>query len=130
MSENKKTTAIEELAQIANTKSGTPTSAQDQMARLLVLKMEKELQAEKDEAERQQNLRLAQLENIRQMLKIQEETQAQCPHVKPNYRPAIGGQRDGRGNYQWICQYCCKQWVNNELPIHLRIPHEMVGGPN
>lgn len=129
MSETKKTNALVELANLASVQGAPPTSAQEQMARLLVLKMEKELQAEKEEQQRLENLRLAQLENIKEMQRVQEETQRQCPHIKPNFRPAIGGQRDGKGHYQWICQYCQKQWIDSELPVQLRIPQEQVGGP-
>ena len=129
MSETNKTKALADLANLASSQGAQPSSAQEQMAKLLVLKMEKELQAEKEDAERQEALKLAQLENIKQMQRIQEETQRQCPHMKPNFRPAIGGQRDSHGHYHWICQYCCKQWIDNELPVHLRIPQEQVGGP-
>lgn len=55
--------------------------------------------------------------------------QQACPHLKPNFTPAIGGQRDSKGTSHWICAYCSKTWINNELPVHLRIPSDRVGGP-
>lgn len=66
-----------------------------------------------------------------QILRDRElNTQKNCPHMKPgNAGSAIGGQRDHQGNYLWICQFCSKQWKNDELPIGLRIPMERVGGP-
>lgn len=59
----------------------------------------------------------------------QEALRSQCPHLKPNYQPNIGGQRDHSGHYHWICSYCMREWTDTELPVHLRVSMERVGGP-
>lgn len=55
--------------------------------------------------------------------------QSLCPHLKPNFSPCIGGQRDHQGVYHFICGYCAKEFTGSDLPPHLRIPNEFVGGP-
>ena len=55
--------------------------------------------------------------------------QASCPHQKPFGGPSIAAQRDHQQNVIWICLYCGKTWLNNDIPPHLRIPGEEIGGP-
>lgn len=55
--------------------------------------------------------------------------QQNCPHMKPWGGPSIGGQRDHQGNYRFICLFCSKMWVNDELPPHLKISLDRIGGP-
>lgn len=76
-------------------------------------------------AARKQNAE--QLEKARQN---QEAIQSLCPHQKPNGQPAIAGQRDHQHHYIFICAYCAKVFNEYNLPPHLRIPAERVGGPN
>lgn len=94
------------------------------------------LQKQMEEADAERQLRRKeQLESKRQNSLAMErqrqlELQAQeaCPHLKPNGMPNIAGQRDHSNNYHYICQRCFKPWTNN-LPGHLQISHEFVGGP-
>ncbi len=66
---------------------------------------------------------------IRQM-EMKAAEQAQCSHMKPmNAGPATAGQKDHKGVYHWLCQYCHKEWTGAELPLTLRIDHNLVGGP-
>ncbi len=57
--------------------------------------------------------------------------QDNCIHRKPapSHEPSIGGQRDHRQQTHFICLYCHQEWLGNELPNHLRIPAERIGGP-
>jgi len=64
-----------------------------------------------------------------QQRKMELDKQNACPHLKPNAQPAIAGQWDHSGTYHWICAYCSKEWTGGELPLHLRIDMEKVGGP-
>lgn len=59
----------------------------------------------------------------------EEAIQGHCPHMKPNFTPAISGQRDHLHHYHWICAYCAKEWTDGALPAHLRVPMDIIGGP-
>lgn len=89
-----------------------------------------EQKAEKDEERRARMEAKRQgaiaMENRR---KAELAVQEQCSHMKPWGGSAIAGQRDHQGTFHWICQYCAKEWKNNELPVTLRIPLDRVGGP-
>lgn len=56
--------------------------------------------------------------------------QQQCPHTKPNGQSALAGQWDHHQDFHFICAYCAKEWLNNEVPGHLRIDSSKIGGPN
>jgi len=84
-------------------------------------------------AENQAMLKRARDQNIadirKQVLKKAAERDA-CPHQKPNNRgSAIAGTRDHQGHYHFLCQYCQKEWTDNELPAVLRIDGDFIGGP-
>lgn len=89
----------------------------------------------KQDAEETEALRVAkegQRQNAQAMelnRKNQEQLQAGCPHLKPNGMPNIAAQRDHSNNYNYICQRCFKPWQNNELPGHLAIDPQFIGGP-
>lgn len=105
-------------------------------ARLLEMQIA-ELERQKNEREKSEKdaleLILRQREiGLKAMLQEDEQkklNQAQCSHKKPNGLPNIGGQRDHRQHYHWICSYCSKEWTDNELPLDLRISQDLVGGP-
>lgn len=56
-------------------------------------------------------------------------TQAACMHIKPSMRTALAGQRDHHRSEHLICQYCAKEFTDNETPQHLRPDPQLVGGP-
>ena len=93
----------------------------------------KELQEKRDkEAEEKDIRRKAQLANIQSVKDAMRQTTANqdsCAHKKPSGASAIAGQRMHSHKYLWLCQYCGKQWTGNDLPTHLRIDSELVGGP-
>lgn len=117
----------------------TPPSEEALRRELLMLQIRKErealrekeqLEADKEAKEREkevtkQNL----LRDITAARKAQEETQAGCAHIKPNGKPAIGGQKNHQHQIQWLCLICHKEWVGGELPIHLLNNDAVVGGP-
>jgi hypothetical protein len=118
-----------DTALLATTLGNSGGTAQDQLAAVLTRKF---LQQEAEEAareEQQKRLREQQLESVRRQMAERAMNQSMCPHMKPNFTPAIGGQRDHNNDYHWLCQYCGKEWTNGELPVHLRIPADRVGGP-
>lgn len=101
-------------------------------AQLAVLQLEELQQKRKEQQERKdqdQKMRESRNEAIAYERAQKEALQDQCPHRKPNMQPAIVGQRDHRQHYHWLCQYCQKSWIDNELPTGLRISMELVGGP-
>ena len=114
----------------------TPTSKQEQLldvqlaeAKLSLVEKQDAL-AKKIEEERQK--KAVQASGAKAMAQRQEQqklAQDNCPHIKPNFQPSIGGQRDHQGDYNWICLYCGKEWKNQELPPRLRIDMQLVGGP-
>lgn len=55
---------------------------------------------------------------------------SQCPHLKQNGQSALAGQRDHHNHYHFICAFCAEEWTDNEVPLHLRIPLERIGGPD
>src|SRR5262245_19036764 len=126
MSKSNNTTNELAVTALAGTSSGG--NAADRLAELMAVKIAKELEQEKTEAANKQALREAQIAGVKQMLESRALGQAQCPHMKPNFRPAMAGQKDHRGNAHFICQYCQKEY-GNDLPMHLRIPADQVGGP-
>jgi DNA-directed RNA polymerase subunit M/transcription elongation factor TFIIS len=95
-----------------------------QARRELVALMGEEEQAIESSKELEQRM-LAIEEDIRRTA----ERQAACAHMKPNYKPAVGGMRDSRGNVIYICQNCQKLWKNDALPMHLRAELPAIGGP-
>ena len=66
---------------------------------------------------------------IQDEIEKREFEQSECPHVKPNGYPAIGGIRDSYNNTHYICLRCQKVWVNENLPMHLRQNLNPIGGP-
>lgn len=66
---------------------------------------------------------------IQDEMAMREWEQSECPHVKPNGYPAIGGIRDSKNNSHYICLRCQKMWVNEGLPMHLRQNLNPIGGP-
>lgn len=96
------------------------------------MEFEKLQREEAEFARRQHEAKQARLIGSEALLKQAEKdkiTQQQCPHIKPNAQSAIGGQWDHHGKYHWICAYCAKEWQDNDLPLHLRIDMNKVGGP-
>lgn len=128
MSKSEQTqTEIAILAATQN-KGGSSSTTQDELAAILKRKLEREMN-EEDEVKRQaEKARLASVQAAKFAAEQRTMAQAQCPHMKPNFTPATGGQKDHKGNYHYICQYCGKEY-GNELPAHLRISSDMVGGP-
>lgn len=125
----------EDVAKLAVVSASTPgNSATNPVQSALMEALLEDLverKQKKTEAERQEKAsREANIANV----KLQEQQklgrQAECPHKKPNGHPAIAGQRDHRQHYHWICLYCQKEWIDNKLPIDLRISMDRVGGPN
>jgi hypothetical protein len=110
----------------------SPTAMAAMQQELMALFLER-LKAEKAEREaEQERARQARLAGAR----AQEEAaakeramQASCNHTKPFGGPAIAAQRDHQHTTHWICLYCGKTWRNLEIPPHLRIPNEEIGGP-
>src|SRR5579885_545840 len=107
---------------MSNTNKQTPSetftppatsSVQDQLAALQVQELAERLRKEREEKEYQETMRQANIESLRKDEARREASQAACPHMKPNFTPAIGGQRDHRGNFHYICQYCGKEFGNN-----------------
>lgn len=126
---NSSNSTLDQLAVLGAAGSGSGnSSAQDLLARLLADKLGKEAAQEAADAEQAEAFRTAQLSAIKQQMVEREQQQDACPHMKPNFRPALGGQKDHKGNYHFICQYCAKEF-GNDVPYHLRIPGEMIGGP-
>lgn len=102
--------------------------AQGRLAALQEDELAEKAEQRKKQKDQDIAFRKATLENIR--IKTENETALKeaCPHMKPNFQPAVGGQRDHKGNYHFVCQYCNKEFHNN-LPYHLQISGERVGGP-
>lgn len=122
-----KSNTVQEAGILAASQGGSG-GAQDRLAALLEVKIAKELQAEQAEADQRLAFKTAQINAIRKTEEQKASIQEQCPHMKPNFRPATGGQKDHSGKVHMICQYCQKEFGDN-LPYHLRLPSEMVGGP-
>jgi hypothetical protein len=121
---SKKDNTLEELANLS-----TGGSVQEQMAAMQLEEMQ-ERRAEKQAKKAVENAaRLATLRDIQVQEANKAAAQAGCPHMKPNFQPALGGQKDHKGNYHLLCQYCQKEFSGETLPPHLRLPAEMIGGP-
>ena len=100
---------------------------------MLTLQYQKLAREEADLEQKQQEQQAARLIGINalnQERQMELERQSVCPHLKPNAQPAIGGQWDHQGHYHWTCLYCAKEWMDLELPVHLRIDSGRVGGPS
>lgn len=98
--------------------------------RILELKEKLETRVKHEE----QKIRLSQeqrqkLEAIDAQIQATYAMQQNCPHLKENGRPAIGGIRDSGNNTHYICLRCSKEWINSELPHHLRSNLSEIGGP-
>lgn len=91
--------------------------------KLLELATDEEKQHEESRVEEQRLLA------IQEEIAKRDYEQSECPHVKPNGYPAIGGIRDSKNNTHYLCLRCQKAWVNEELPMHLRQNLNPIGGP-
>lgn len=112
------------------TVSESSKSVADQLAELQLLEL-REIQARKLEEKNQLRLvREAGMKSVREGMEKKKQEQEQCPHRKPYGESAIAGQRMHSHKYKYICQYCQKEWTDNELPAPLRINAELVGGPS
>ncbi len=90
----------------------------------------RKLLEEEEAIEQKKNARLAGIKS--QVLRREAELakQSQCPHKKPYGESALAGQRMHSHKYVYICQYCSKEFYDNDVPLDLRIDSERVGGPN
>lgn len=119
MSENNKSQNIqEELLKI-----------QLEDARLGLIQKQRAEQEFLQKKNQDDNFRKSRLAAVEQERASKELQQSSCPHTKQNGQPCIGGQKDHRGHYHFLCMWCMKEWIDGELPMHLRIPMERVGGP-
>ena len=105
------------------------TAVQAEVMRLFLERLRKEREAEEQRLEQQRRARESGARAREEAARAERAVQDSCPHMKPWGGPSIAGQRDHQHNVHFICLYCGKTWVNNELPAHLRIPSEEVGGP-
>jgi hypothetical protein len=137
MSDNKQNKPLQPEDILAAANSTLPTSSDPEILAMqkgllaLQLKQLSKQVAEQDEAEQSHNA--ARLQNaIGQEKARQQQVQRQsmCPHVKPNGQSALGGQRINGTNYFFLCLYCQKEFNETNLPPHLRLPLERVGGPS
>jgi hypothetical protein len=118
------------VAAVTGKSEGTTSKAQDLLIELLLGDLQ-EKKAEKKQAEDdRKRARESNIEDVKNQVNAKKFTQSNCPHKKPNGHPSIGGQRDHRQHYNWICLYCQKEWKDNALPLDLRISMDRVGGPN
>ncbi len=105
-------------------------SVSDQLARL-ELKQRLEQEAINEEA-RQQKIAAhkAGMQAMVVRAKMEEAEQEQCAHQNPYGGTLLVGQRLHSNKHLFMCQNCRKTWYDNEVPLHLRIVSERVGGPN
>lgn len=108
------------------------TAAEKLQEQILTLQLAK-LQREESQREADEQLaKNARLIGVTAMLQERENelaAQNQCPHLKPNGQSALGGQRDHRNHYHFICGLCAKEWKDSEVPLFLRIDMSRIGGP-
>ncbi len=128
----KKSSVLEDATMVATlTQSGGGGSdAVTKMANLLAEKLEKDKANELEQRDIALAARKAGAEAMAQKREREVAFQSNCPHMKPWGGPSIGGQRDHQGNYRFICLFCSKMWINDELPAHLKIALDRVGGPD
>jgi|SRR5579859_2261199 len=90
---------------------------------------EKKRLAEEAEKDQQNRLRLAQVDNIKQMHERQLLTQRVCDHRKEDGRGTrLGGQRLSNGHTAFMCNLCYKTWDETDVPGHLLPRSEFIGG--
>lgn len=105
-------------------------SVDDQLKILQLRQLQKQVSEQEDVENSQMKARLQSAKSLEQARKNQQNLQESCPHVKQNGHPAIGGQRNHQHTYNFICLLCQKEFDEHTLPARLRIPGELVGGPN
>ena len=104
-------------------------SVDDQLKHLQLKQLQKQVGEQEETESVQRAARIANAKSMDEGRKKQEQLQGLCPHVKPNGRTAIGGQRDHSNNYILICAYCQKLFNERTIPPMLRPSPETVGGP-
>ena|SRR6185369_998146 len=105
-------------------------SVTDQLARL-ELRQRLEDEALRDEAKQQKRAsQLAGIEAMKIRMRLEKDEQDQCAHQNPYGGTLLVGQRLHSNKHIFMCQNCRKTWFDNEVPLHLRIVSERVGGPN
>jgi hypothetical protein len=131
MSNNSKQSngSLVDQAALVAASGGSGGGAQDLLAAILVEKFAKEKAEQDKETAQVRAFKEAQLAAVEKTIQDKLNLQRQCPHLKPNHKSAVGGQKDHSGHYHFICQYCQKEWVDGELPYQLQIPGDTVGGP-
>lgn len=104
------------------------SAVQDALARLQLNKLAREAAEEQRAEDQLLAFRDATLASVQAQMDAKKRDQDRCGHMKPNFKSALGGQKDGKGNYCLICQYCFKEFTG-DIPFQLRIPADMIGGP-
>jgi hypothetical protein len=108
--------------------------AMDPNLSALVGVLARKLQREEDELTQRANEQKAQQKQGAMAMdmrrKQQEAAQANCSHMKPWGGPALAGQRNHQHQVMLICQFCGKLFNGLDIPAHLRIPAERIGGPD
>jgi hypothetical protein len=112
----------------------TPGQAMDPNLSQLLGVLARKMLREEAQLEQVESERKAQQEQgakaMEQRRKAQKNAQEQCSHLKPWGGSALAGQRTHQHNTLMICQFCGKLFDGIEVPPHLRIPAERIGGPD
>jgi hypothetical protein len=110
--------------------SGVQSRDQERLNKLLADRLERE---EIERVEKEEMERLARIQGALAMQHRRDRELAEqeaCSHMKPWGGPSVGGQKDHQGHIHFICLFCAKVWIDNELPQRLRISMDRVGGPS
>jgi len=107
------------------------TPAQEQILGLLAEELLRNKQARQEREELEKNTRRANIDDIKRNTALKTMEQDACLHRKPppSHASALAGQRTHRGNVNYICQYCHKEFSEKTIPPDLRISSETIGGP-
>lgn len=128
---NMKKTSEQELLEssmmgIAN--SLTPSSVQEQLAALMLEKM----QAEAEVDRKTRDLKKRQQESVareqQKKREIELANQNACDHKKPNGTTALVCSYNHQNEIIGVCQNCGKEYLN-DIPSYLYPPSNEIGGP-
>lgn len=114
-------------------KAATDVPSKEELERILlqlqVERMLREEEAKLENARRMAEIRRMSLNQLREAEQQRLQFQANCHHLKQNGESALAGQRVHTGNTVLTCQICGKIFRDNEVPPHLRVPADAIGGP-
>ena len=127
-SKQKTLTALGALSGLGGTQSDLQSQVLQALLENLQHDMQKKRAKEKEEEDNVRRLMQARNDSLKIERAQREHTQRVCDHRKENGHSRICGQKLSNNSLSLMCNLCYRQFDENNVPPHLMISGEFIGG--